>query len=183
MFDGRPNGELILATGRVEDDSPSDYLTISVGLVQADRMYSTKKEILKAMGFEGVQVGFLDQWLLFAALSNVTYTHNTAPLKWVWSRHAYGPRTISYYHQPLMCALDNPVPACRSSQSTASACLCSFWPTCAWRGSQTRPCLPRFGTALFLGASTGEMGHRRTTWPSQPCARLQYCAGHWAPVL
>ena len=56
MFDGRPNSELILATGRVEDDSPSDYLTISVGLVQADRMYSTKKEILKAMGFEGVQV-------------------------------------------------------------------------------------------------------------------------------
>ena len=56
VFDGRPNSELILATGRVEDDSPSDYLTISVGLVQADRMYSTKKEILKAMGFEGVQV-------------------------------------------------------------------------------------------------------------------------------
>ena len=95
MFDGRPNSELILATGRVEDDSPSDYLTISVGLVQADRMYSTKKEILKAMGFEGVQVGFLDQWLLFAALSNVTYTHNTAPSKWVWSRHAHGPRTVS----------------------------------------------------------------------------------------
>lgn len=56
MFDGRPNSELILATGRVEDDSVSDYLTISVGLVQADRMFSTKKEILKAMGFEGVQV-------------------------------------------------------------------------------------------------------------------------------
>ncbi len=58
VFDGRPNSELILATGRVEEDSPSDYLTISVGLVLADRMYSTKKEILKAMGFEGVQVGF-----------------------------------------------------------------------------------------------------------------------------
>ena len=58
MFDGRPNSELILATGRVEDDSVSDYLTISVGLVQADRMFSTKKEILKAMGFEGVQVFF-----------------------------------------------------------------------------------------------------------------------------
>ncbi|CAL5229330.1 g12636 [Coccomyxa viridis] len=55
VFDGRPNTELILATGRVEEDSPSDYLTISVGLVQADRMYSTKQEILKAMGFEGVQ--------------------------------------------------------------------------------------------------------------------------------
>ena len=56
MFDGRPNSELILATGRVEDDSPSDYLTISVGLVQADRMFSTKKEILQAMGFNTVQV-------------------------------------------------------------------------------------------------------------------------------
>ncbi len=56
MFDGRPNSELILATGRVEDDSPADYLTISVGLVQADRMFSTKKEILHAMGFDTVQV-------------------------------------------------------------------------------------------------------------------------------
>lgn len=56
VFDGRPNSELILATGRVEDDSPSDYLTISVGLVQADRMFSTKKEILQAMGFNTVQV-------------------------------------------------------------------------------------------------------------------------------
>ena len=56
MFDGRPNSELILATGRVEDDSPSDYLTISVGLVQTDRMFSTKKEILQAMGFNSVQV-------------------------------------------------------------------------------------------------------------------------------
>lgn len=56
VFDGRPNSELILATGLVEDDSAADYLTISVGLVQTDRMFSTKKEILKAMGFEAVQV-------------------------------------------------------------------------------------------------------------------------------
>ena len=56
MFDGRPNSELILATGRVEDDSPADHLTVSVGLVPADRMFSTKKEILKNLGFEAVQV-------------------------------------------------------------------------------------------------------------------------------
>ena len=56
VFDGRPNSELILATGRVEDDSPADHLTVSVGLVPADRMFSTKKEILKTLGFEAVQV-------------------------------------------------------------------------------------------------------------------------------
>ena len=56
VFDGRPNSELILATGRVEDDSPADHLTVSVGLVPADRMFSTKKEILKNLGFEAVQV-------------------------------------------------------------------------------------------------------------------------------
>ena len=30
MFDGRPNGELFMATGRLQTRNPSDYLTIEV---------------------------------------------------------------------------------------------------------------------------------------------------------
>ena len=74
VFDGRPNSELILATGRVEDDSPADHLTVSVGLVPADRMFSTKKEILKNLGFEAVQV-LLTQKLHACQSSDCCFCH------------------------------------------------------------------------------------------------------------
>lgn len=55
IYDGRPNGELLLATGRVEDDNASDCLTITVGLVQTDRLFSVKKQIVESVGFGIVQ--------------------------------------------------------------------------------------------------------------------------------
>ncbi|EIE20473.1 rubisco small subunit N-methyltransferase, partial [Coccomyxa subellipsoidea C-169] len=55
IYDGRPNGELAMATGRVEDDNASDCLTVRVGLVQADRLFSVKKQILESLGFDIVQ--------------------------------------------------------------------------------------------------------------------------------
>ena len=56
VYDGRPNGELLMATGRVEDDNASDCLTVRVGLVQADRLFSVKKQVLESLGFDIVQV-------------------------------------------------------------------------------------------------------------------------------
>jgi hypothetical protein len=56
IYDGRPSGELVLATGRLEDDSPADCLSVRVGLVPADRLYTSKKQILESLGFGAVQV-------------------------------------------------------------------------------------------------------------------------------
>ena len=50
IADGRPNGELILATGAVDDANPSDCLTVAVGLVPTDRLRTAKLSILEAMG-------------------------------------------------------------------------------------------------------------------------------------
>ena len=84
-----------------------------------------------------------------------------------------------------MCALDTPVPAqefpvyrermplqllayLRLARLTDPALLAKVWDSpLPWR----------------FHWGDGETGHRRTTWPSQPCARLQYRAGHWAPML
>eukprot|EP00208_Stichococcus_sp_RCC1054_P004802 CAMPEP_0206140612 /NCGR_PEP_ID=MMETSP1473-20131121/10038_1 /ASSEMBLY_ACC=CAM_ASM_001109 /TAXON_ID=1461547 /ORGANISM="Stichococcus sp, Strain RCC1054" /LENGTH=455 /DNA_ID=CAMNT_0053534817 /DNA_START=485 /DNA_END=1852 /DNA_ORIENTATION=- len=51
IYDGRPNGELCMATGVVQKNNPADYLTIEASLVAADRLYSVKKEILEGSGF------------------------------------------------------------------------------------------------------------------------------------
>ena len=51
LFDGRPNGELLLATGAVERANPADFLLLEQGLVGADRMYSSKRQILESLGF------------------------------------------------------------------------------------------------------------------------------------
>lgn len=51
LYDGRPNGELLLATGDVEPTNPSDYLTMPASLLAADRMYSAKREVLISLGF------------------------------------------------------------------------------------------------------------------------------------
>lgn len=50
VYDGRSNGELLMATGAVEAYNPSDYLTLNASLVAADRLYSMKEEIASAMG-------------------------------------------------------------------------------------------------------------------------------------
>lgn len=50
LFDGRPNGELLLSTGSVEANNPSDFINMNASLVQADRYYSMKAQILETLG-------------------------------------------------------------------------------------------------------------------------------------
>lgn len=52
VFDGRPNLELFLATGRVERENPSDFLTLEFELVPADRLYSAKRQVLESLGYQ-----------------------------------------------------------------------------------------------------------------------------------
>lgn len=51
LYDGRPSGEMLLATGTLEPANPSDCLILPASLVAADRLYSQKKEILEELGF------------------------------------------------------------------------------------------------------------------------------------
>lgn len=51
LYDGRPNGEILLATGRVEPTNPNDFLMLPAALVPADRLYSQKRSILEAFEF------------------------------------------------------------------------------------------------------------------------------------
>ncbi len=51
LFDERPNGELLLTCGQVEANNPSNFLTLNVGLLQADRMYTMKKQVVEELGF------------------------------------------------------------------------------------------------------------------------------------
>lgn len=57
VFDGRPNGEIFMATGTVERANPSDFLTLNASLVAADRLYQMKEEVANAMDL-GVSVDF-----------------------------------------------------------------------------------------------------------------------------
>lgn len=52
LFDGRPNGELLLGTGQIERNNPSDFLTMAAGLVPSDRLYTAKRQVLTEMGFD-----------------------------------------------------------------------------------------------------------------------------------
>ena len=56
VYDGRPNGELFLATGTVEDQNPADSLFMTAELVKADRMYTAKKSIVENLGFSTSEV-------------------------------------------------------------------------------------------------------------------------------
>lgn len=61
LFDGRPSGEVLMATGAVEPGNPSDSLEMMASLVAADRLYSMKKEIVEDQGFgedPGLSLGF-----------------------------------------------------------------------------------------------------------------------------
>lgn len=50
LADGRPNGELLLATGAVDAAGEADCLAVAVGLAATDRMRTTKLQILEAVG-------------------------------------------------------------------------------------------------------------------------------------
>ena len=54
VFDGRPNGEIFMATGTVERANPSDFMTLPASLVAADRLYSMKEEVANAMGLSSL---------------------------------------------------------------------------------------------------------------------------------
>eukprot|EP00887_Chlorella_sp_A99_P004667 scaffold4.g4667.t1 len=55
VLDSRPNGELLLATGRLEPGNPADCLTMEHGLVAADRLYSLKRQVVEDFGFAARQ--------------------------------------------------------------------------------------------------------------------------------
>jgi len=42
---------MFLSTGSLEMDNSSDYITLEFELVEADRMYIAKKEILESLGY------------------------------------------------------------------------------------------------------------------------------------
>jgi hypothetical protein len=52
LNDARPNGELLLATGAVQRDNPSDCLELPASLVPIDRLYTAKVQVLEAMGMQ-----------------------------------------------------------------------------------------------------------------------------------
>jgi protein-histidine N-methyltransferase len=56
IYDGRPNGELLLATGTLEPNNPADFLTMRAGLVPADKLYTAKKQVLTEMGYNAQEV-------------------------------------------------------------------------------------------------------------------------------
>eukprot|EP00879_Flechtneria_rotunda_P015067 GHRR01015744.1.p1 GENE.GHRR01015744.1~~GHRR01015744.1.p1 ORF type:complete len:507 (+),score=158.49 GHRR01015744.1:326-1846(+) len=49
--DGRPNGELLLSTGTLQDANMSDCLYFPASLIAADRYYSMKAQLLESFGF------------------------------------------------------------------------------------------------------------------------------------
>ncbi|GFR43931.1 hypothetical protein Agub_g5069, partial [Astrephomene gubernaculifera] len=57
LNDGRPNGELLLSTGALQDNNTSEFLAWPAQLLQADRYFTLKRQILESMGF-GAQESF-----------------------------------------------------------------------------------------------------------------------------
>lgn len=59
--DGRPNGELLLSTGTLQDANLSDCLYFGASVLAADRYYSMKQQLLESFGF-----GAQDRFPVFA---------------------------------------------------------------------------------------------------------------------
>jgi len=55
LNDERPNGELLLATGAVPENNMSDYVDFKVELLEADKYFIMKQQILESMGFAAKQ--------------------------------------------------------------------------------------------------------------------------------
>jgi protein-histidine N-methyltransferase len=63
LYDGRPSGELVLATGTLwetfpSNPNPADCLTVDVGLVPTDRLKPAKEAILAAVGYAPARQAF-----------------------------------------------------------------------------------------------------------------------------
>ena len=54
-FDSRPAGEVLLATGTVEEKPEADFLTVRATLVASDKLYVQKREVLQAEGFSDLE--------------------------------------------------------------------------------------------------------------------------------
>lgn len=57
LYDGRPTGEVLLATGTLEPSNPADCMVMPASLVAADRLYAMKRQVLEDVGF-GVEAEF-----------------------------------------------------------------------------------------------------------------------------
>ena len=78
VFDGRPNGEIYMATGTVERANPSDFMTLNASLIAADRLYTMKEEVANAMGlsssvdFPIYEDRLANQHLAYLRMSRIT---------------------------------------------------------------------------------------------------------------
>lgn len=52
---GRPNSELLISHGFVDNPNPNDYLELEVALVEADPLYRYKLQLVREAGFESRQ--------------------------------------------------------------------------------------------------------------------------------
>lgn len=51
LNDERPNGELLMATGTLPESNMSDCIDFTASLLEADRYYIMKTQILEQLGF------------------------------------------------------------------------------------------------------------------------------------
>ena len=72
IYDGRPNTEMFLATGTVEEENLSDFLTVQVNLVAADKLYMLKKQVQETRPHKPLSA---------ALLSCVWLCHMNLPVK------------------------------------------------------------------------------------------------------
>ncbi|KAG1670765.1 hypothetical protein FOA52_013992 [Chlamydomonas sp. UWO 241] len=56
LNDERPNGEVFMATGTVPENNNSDYLNFPAELIESDKYFVMKQQILESMGFETKQI-------------------------------------------------------------------------------------------------------------------------------
>lgn len=55
LNDGRPNGELLLSLGTLQEANLADCLIFPASLVPADRYYGLKQQILESFGFSAAE--------------------------------------------------------------------------------------------------------------------------------
>ncbi|CAD7695760.1 unnamed protein product [Ostreobium quekettii] len=55
LYYDQPNGERLLALGSLEEQNPSDFLSIDVELVPSDGLFRAKKQILEGLGLQAKQ--------------------------------------------------------------------------------------------------------------------------------
>jgi len=78
LYDPRTNGELLLALGQVPDTNPANHLLWPANLMQSDRYYMMKSEILESLGLSPTELfpvfadKFPNQLLAYLRLARVS---------------------------------------------------------------------------------------------------------------